>query len=48
MPARIVINRLTASELPNSNDIRFADGWAKPPIQEEEIRTVVARWRNEG
>jgi DNA helicase HerA-like ATPase len=47
IPARIVVNRLEDSELPNSNDIRFADGWSQPPIQEDAIKKVVARWRNE-
>ncbi|WP_020565892.1 ATP-binding protein [Methylosarcina fibrata] len=47
IPARIKIRELTKDQLPDSNDITFADGWAKPPIGIEDIEKVVRRWRRE-
>ena len=47
IPARIKIRELSEQQLPDSNDIKFADGWAKPPIQRAEIESVVKRWRRE-
>jgi uncharacterized protein len=47
IPARIKIRELSEQQLPDSNDIKFADGWAKPPIQRTEIDAVVKRWRRE-
>ena len=47
IPARIRIKELTKEQLPDSNDIRFADGWAQPPISTDEIEVVVKRWRRE-
>lgn len=47
IPARIKIRELNEAQLPDSNDIKFADGWAKPPIQRGDIETVVKRWRRE-
>lgn len=44
LPARIRVRELSQSELPDSNDISFADGWAKPPVGSDEIKTVVKRW----
>lgn len=44
IPARIRIRELSATELPDSNDIRFADGWSQPPIGKDAIETVVNRW----
>jgi len=47
IPARIKIRELNENQLPDSNDIKFADGWAKPPVGREAIATVVKRWRRE-
>jgi DNA helicase HerA-like ATPase len=47
IPARIKIRELTTNQLPDSNDITFADGWAKPPIGHADIERVVRRWRRE-
>lgn len=47
IPARIRVRELAPNELPDSNDIRFADGWAKPPIDNSAIDTVVKRWRRQ-
>ncbi len=47
IPARIKIRELNESQLPDSDDIKFADGWAKPPVSREAIATVVKRWRRE-
>jgi energy-coupling factor transporter ATP-binding protein EcfA2 len=47
IPARIKIRELNENQLPDSNDIKFADGWAKPPISHEAIAMVVKRWRRE-
>ncbi|BAR99446.1 bipolar DNA helicase HerA [Blastochloris viridis] len=47
IPARIKIRELNDNQLPDSNDIKFADGWAKPPISLEAIAAVVKRWRRE-
>ena len=42
-----VIRKLKRDELPDSHDIKFADGWAEPPIDLEMIQKVVQRWRRE-
>jgi DNA helicase HerA-like ATPase len=47
IPARIRVRELAEDELPDSNDILFADGWAQPPIENEVIAAVVRRWRRE-
>ncbi|WP_414472883.1 ATP-binding protein [Microvirga sp. M2] len=47
IPARVRIRELRKSELPNSNDIRFADGWAQPPVDIATVEAVVRRWRRE-
>jgi len=44
LPARIRIMDLTSGQLPNSNDISFADGWSEPPIDRNTIQAVVNRW----
>jgi hypothetical protein len=48
IPARIRVRELAKDELPDSNDIRFADGWAQPPIGIAAIDEVVKRWRRQG
>lgn len=44
LPARIKIRELTAEQLPNSNDLSFAGGWARAPVDEASVETVVDRW----
>jgi uncharacterized protein len=46
VPARILITELKREQLPDSNDVSFLSGWAKPPITRDELQTVVNRWRN--
>ena len=45
IPARIKVRELSPEELPDSDDVKFADGWAKPPIERAAIDAVVKRWR---
>jgi hypothetical protein len=47
IPARVRIRELGATELPNSNDIRFAEGWAQSPVNLAAVAAVVRRWRRE-
>jgi DNA helicase HerA-like ATPase len=47
LPARIKIRYLENDQLPDSNDIRFADGWAQGPVSLNAIEQVVQRWRRE-
>lgn len=43
LPARIQLNTLTKEQLPSSNDISFAAGWATEGATEESIANVVGR-----
>jgi hypothetical protein len=45
VPARVMIRTLKNEQLPNSGDISFVEGWAKPPQEKSEIEKVVKRWR---
>jgi hypothetical protein len=47
VPARILIRELTRNQLPHSDDVPFAKGWAQPPTSSEEIVKIVKRWRKE-
>lgn len=47
IPARIRIRLLGQDQLPDSNDIKFADGWAEPPVVLAAVQDVVKRWRRE-
>lgn len=44
LPSRIRIRELTPDKLPDSNDIKFASGWANDTFQEAELSTIVDRW----
>lgn len=44
VPARIKIRHLTQDQLPRSNDVPFADGWAQGHLNVSEIETIVNRW----
>lgn len=49
LPSRIRIRELSPDKLPNSNDIKFASGWANEATQEAGLVEVVNRWcRNSG
>lgn len=43
LPARIRMRTLTRNNLPNSNDISFAQGWSGPAPTVEDIDTVAGR-----
>lgn len=47
IPARIRIRELARDHLPDSNDIKFADGWAESPVALAVIEAAVARWRRD-
>ncbi|MGO2303916.1 MAG: ATP-binding protein [Providencia sp.] len=44
LPSRIRIRELSSDKLPNSNDIKFASGWAHDATQEADLMGVVNRW----
>jgi len=44
LPSRIRINQLEKDQLPDSHDISFAEGWANPPVDNEKLGEIVARW----
>ncbi len=44
LPSRIRINKLTEDKLPDSNDIKFAEGWLNEPINSTDLDTIVRRW----
>jgi DNA helicase HerA-like ATPase len=44
LPARIKIHELEKDKLPDSADIKFAEGWAKAPRTKEEVSEVTTRW----
>ncbi len=43
IPARVKLNTLTPEQLPDSNDISFADGWSREPDNIATIGNVVDR-----
>jgi DNA helicase HerA-like ATPase len=44
LPARIRIRELAAEQLPDSNDISFAGGWAHAPNDAAAVEPVLTRW----
>lgn len=44
LPSRIRIRKLPPEKLPNSNDIKFAEGWSNDATSEESLDTIVNRW----
>jgi uncharacterized protein len=44
LPSRIRIKKLPEEQLPNSNDIKFAQGWSNDAINEQDLKTIVSRW----
>jgi len=45
LPSRVLIGKLTADQLPKSNDISFCDGWQCAPLASRDISKVAERWR---
>ncbi|ATX77063.1 ATP-binding protein [Reinekea forsetii] len=45
LPSRIMIRSLSKVQLPRSNDVDFDKGWQKEALSEDQIGTVVERWR---
>ena len=43
IPARIKLRTLTQAQLPNSNDVSFADGWSSEGTSQEGLEKIVAR-----
>ena len=46
LPSRIRIRKLSPEQLPDSNDIKFAEGWSNDVITDDDLMTIVNRWCN--
>jgi len=44
LPSRIRIRELDKNQLPDSADIKFAEGWAQDPMQQPAISNITKRW----
>ncbi len=44
LPSRIRIRKLSPEQLPDSNDIKFAEGWSNDAINETDLNAIVSRW----
>jgi hypothetical protein len=44
LPSRIRINKLSADQLPDSNDISFVTGWENEPSNTSELKIITDRW----
>jgi hypothetical protein len=44
LPSRIRINKLSANQLPDSNDISFVNGWINEPTKIAELKKISDRW----
>lgn len=44
LPARIRIRALTKDQLPDSEDISFAQGWTQAPLDAQEVKSITDRW----
>ncbi len=44
LPSRIRIRELTSSQLPDSADISFVEGWINPPSTSEKLKQITDRW----
>jgi DNA helicase HerA-like ATPase len=44
LPSRIRIRKLKPEQLPDSNDIKFAQGWSHGAIDDESLDAIVNRW----
>lgn len=47
MPARVQVRLLESDQLPDSHDVSFLEGWSRPPMEKEDIRDIIARWKDE-
>lgn len=45
IPSKITLNYLEENDRPKSNDISFIDGWQNAVYSNEELLTIVNRWR---
>lgn len=48
LPSRIRIRKLPDDKLPDSNDIRFAEGWLNEPLNEDELTAITNKWCGAG
>ncbi|CAG36648.1 ATP-binding protein [Desulfotalea psychrophila] len=46
LPSRIRIRKLSPEQLPDSNDIKFAQGWSNDAINDADLKAIVNRWSN--
>lgn len=46
LPSRVKIRKLSESQIPDSNDIKFIKGWEEPYNTVEEIEEIVGKWLN--
>ena len=44
LPSRIRIRELPEDKLPDSNDIKFAEGWLNEPISAADMQAITDRW----
>lgn len=44
LPSRIRIRELKEDQLPDSNDIKFAEGWSNEAVGDASLSEVVSRW----
>lgn len=44
LPSRIRITMLPKEKLPDSSDIKFAQGWSRAPMNSDEVKAVAGRW----
>ena len=44
LPSRIRVRKLSRDQLPDSNDIKFAEGWTNDPVTDEELDNVIDNW----
>ncbi len=46
IPAKILIKKLNKDQIPNSNDIKFVDGWSFPYSKDSSLKKIAERWQN--
>ncbi|MFK7790036.1 MAG: ATP-binding protein [Phycisphaeraceae bacterium] len=47
IPSRILVRPLTDAQLPRSQDVDFAQGWSEDPLNDDELKEVGSRWREQ-
>jgi hypothetical protein len=45
LPSRIIIRTLEQNQLPKSHDIDFDKGWQSAAMPDDQLKTIVNRWR---